>query len=272
MLAVSLVAAISVVISGLGAAPATAAGVDAALVPARTQITVINIDGQLSSTPGGAAPVGALSLSKLYLGYWVLQHGAPEDKLQVREMIRVSHDGIATELDRRYPEAIPTVINQFGLSGTKYTGFWGGTTTTTNDVARFVSSIRFDPIAQPMLDGMRNAAPIAGDGYPQNFGTARLSGIEGTKFGWADAQNEHATVSIGTDFVVAAHTFGSAQEHTDDVVRSVHTIPFVGAMPATVDSAELRDRLQCVQPQELLDMIPDGMALPREVVDAVPVC
>ena len=270
----ALVTAVGILISsGIVAQPAHAAGVDSTLVPPRTQITVINTDGQLSSTPGGAAPVAALSLSKLYLGHWVLHHGAPEDKLRVYEMIRVSHDGIASDLDRKYPRAIPAVASQFGLSGTTYSGYWGSSRTTTNDVARFVSAIRFDPISQPIMDGMRQAAPVGADGYPQNFGTARLSGVEGTKFGWADAHNQHATVSIGMGFVVAAHTVGSAGQHTEDVTRSVQTTPFIGSgSPVAADGAQLREKLHCVQPQELVNAIPDNVVVPGEIMQAIPVC
>lgn len=269
---VALITAVGVTLGvGLGTQPANAAGVDSAVVPPRTQITVVNLDGQQSSTPGGSKQVSGLSLSKLYLAHWVLYHGAPEDKLLVHEMIRVSHDGIATELDRKYPQAIPKVVSQFGLSGTTYSGHWGGTRTTTNDVARFVSAIRFDPISQPIMEGMRQAAPTGADGYPQNFGTARLAGIEGTKFGWADAHDQHATVSIGAGFVVAAHTYGSAEQHTEDVLKSVQTIPFVGPA-AKSDSAQLREKLSCVQPQELVNAIPDGITVPEEIMNAMAVC
>lgn len=66
---------------------------------------------------------------------------------------------------------------------------------------------------------MRNAAPIAADGYRQNFGTATLPGMEGTKFGWADNRNIHASVSFGHGFTVAANTYGNAGDHTADVQR-----------------------------------------------------
>lgn len=96
---------------------------------------------------------------KLYLGYWVLQHGAPADKARVENMIRFSEDGTATDLDRRYPQAIPEVIGQFVLHETHYPGFWGNTTTSTEDLSRFTSAIVGDPLATPIINGMRTASP-----------------------------------------------------------------------------------------------------------------
>ncbi len=40
--------------------------------------------------------VGGIGAVKLYLAYWVLQHGAPADKARVENMIRFSEDGTAT--------------------------------------------------------------------------------------------------------------------------------------------------------------------------------
>jgi len=58
---------------------------------------------------------------------------------------------------------------------------------------------------------MTQAAPVAADGYPQDFGTATLPGVTGTKFGWSDDPTSiHASASIGPDLVVSAHTWGTA--------------------------------------------------------------
>lgn len=269
---VALIAAVGVTLGGATGVPsAHAAGVNGAATPPRTHITVINFDGQQSSAPGGDEPVKALSLAKLYLGHWVLYHGAVEDKLRVYEMIRVSHDGIAAELDRKYPQAIPEVASLFGLKGTTYPGYWGGTRTTTNDIARFVSAVRFDPIAQPLMEGMRQAAPTGADGYPQNFGTARLGNIEGTKFGWADSRDQHATVSIGVGFVVAAHTYGSAEEHTEDVLNHVYTTADIAPIVDS-GSGQLPEKLSCIPQEDLVNVMPDGIAVPEDILNAVPLC
>lgn len=166
--------------------PAAAATVDVAAAPARTQIIMMKDNGEVIETPGAHESRASLSIVKLYLGHWVLQHGAPEDKALVYEMIRSSHDGIASNLDRKYRQAIPDTIGRFRLAETNYRGRWGDTTTSVHDMAAFVRAVRTDPAARPLIDGMRNPAAVAADGYPQNFGTATLPGIEGTKFGWSD--------------------------------------------------------------------------------------
>lgn len=103
ILAIAAAVAVSV---GPAAAPAASAQ-DLGAVPGRTQVAIQYTDGTRAGTANAHESRPALSLSKLYLGYWVLKYGAPEDKAQVFEMIRVSHDGIASNLDARYPQAIP---------------------------------------------------------------------------------------------------------------------------------------------------------------------
>lgn len=200
---------------------AAAISLDPSKVPSRTQITLRTSGGGVVSTPNANESRPALSLSKLYLGYWVLKYGAPQDKARVEEMIRVSHDGIANDLDRKYPQAIPGVIREFGLRNTHYNGYWGATTTSTNDVSRFTQRIYGDPVAAPIFRGMNNAAPVAADGYRQDFGTARIPGVVGTKFGWSNNRQINASVSTGRGFVIAANTYGPASTHTRDVLGAV---------------------------------------------------
>ena len=255
--------------------PATAATVDVAAAPARTQIIMMKDNGEVIETPGAHESRASLSIVKLYLGYWVLQHGAPEDKALVYEMIRSSHDGIASNLDRKYRQAIPDTIGRFRR------GRWGDTTTSVHDMAAFVRAVRTDPAARPLIDGMRNPAAVAADGYPQNFGTATLPGIEGTKFGWSDKRDVHATVSFGPGFVVAAHTFGSAQVHTDDVRRAVHTdglvagaqqIQIGGVTIPVASGAELKARTRCTKTEQFWQGVPDTVLVPRYVLDVIPAC
>lgn len=259
--------------------PAAAATVAAA--PARTQIIMMKDNGEVIETPGAHESRASLSIVKLYLGYWVLQHGAPEDKALVYEMIRSSHDGIASNLDRKYRQAIPDTIGRFRLTETNYRGRWGDTTTSVHDMAAFVRAVRTDPAARPLIDGMRNPAAVAADGYPQNFGTATLPGIEGTKFGWSDKRDVHATVSFGPGFVVAAHTFGSAQVHTDDVRRAVHTdglvagaqqIQIGGVTIPVASGAELKARTRCTKTEQFWQGVPDTVLVPRYVLDVIPAC
>lgn len=261
--------------------PAAAATVDVAAAPARTQIIMMKDNGEVIETPGAHESRASLSIVKLYLGHWVLQHGAPEDKALVYEMIRSSHDGIASNLDRKYRQAIPDTIGRFRLAETNYPGRWGDTTTSVHDMAAFVRAVRTDPAARPLIDGMRNPAAVAADGYPQNFGTATLPGIEGTKFGWSDKRDVHATVSFGPGFVVAAHTFGSAQVHTDDVRRAVHTdglvagaqqIQIGGVTIPVASGAELKARTRCTKTEQFWQGVPDTVLVPRYVLDVIPAC
>ena len=261
--------------------PAAAATVDVAAAPARTQIIMMKDNGEVIETPGAHESRASLSIVKLYLGHWVLQHGASEDKALVYEMIRSSHDGIASNLDRKYRQAIPDTIGRFRLAETNYRGRWGDTTTSVHDMAAFVRAVRTDPAARPLIDGMRNPAAVAADGYPQNFGTATLPGIEGTKFGWSDKRDVHATVSFGPGFVVAAHTFGSAQVHTDDVRRAVHTdgpvagtqqIQIGGVTIPVASGAELKARTRCTKTEQFWQGVPDTVLVPRYVLDVIPAC
>lgn len=183
---------------------AQAVSLDPQSVPDRTQITVRHDSGATVSTANSHESRPALSLSKLYLGYWVLKYGSAADKAQVENMIRYSDDNVASDLDRRYPQAIPSIIQEFGLSETHYTGYWGTTQTSTEDIARFTAEIQHDPIAAPIFAGMATAAPVAADGYRQDFGTDHIPGVWGTKFGWSDDRTIHASVSTGHGFTVAA--------------------------------------------------------------------
>lgn len=203
-------------------------------VPARTQVAIVYDDGHVVGTGNADEQRPALSLAKLYLGYWVLYNGSDADKGRVYEMIRVSHDGIATQLDSRYPAAIGSVISQFGLSHTYYPGYWGSTMTSASDVARFVKEIRNDPVAAPLINGMRDAAPVANDGYPQNYGTSHTPGAQGTKFGWSDNRGINATVTFGPGWVIAANTYGSAGTLTADVagIDPAQWAPAAPAVPS----------------------------------------
>ena len=91
---------------------AQAVTLDPHAVPARTQITVRHDSGATVSTANAHESRPALSLSKLYLGYWVLKYGAPADKARVEHMIRVSDDNVATDgspLPAGHPQYHPRV-------------------------------------------------------------------------------------------------------------------------------------------------------------------
>lgn len=222
---------------GLAAPAQAATTLNPSGVPDRTSITLRYGNGATVATPNSHQSRPALSLSKLYLGYWVSRNGAQEDKARVENMIRYSEDGTASYLDRKYPQAIPSVIGQFGLTETRHNGYWGNTTTSTQDMARFLSTVRGDPAAAPLFRGMETAAPIAADGYRQDYGTARIPGVTGTKFGWSDDRASlHATASTGNGFVIAAQTSGPAAQLTADVLGAVRVTPSAPGAPAAPGS------------------------------------
>ena len=205
-----------VVLAG-GLAPAQAQPTIPA--PTRTAISIDHTPTRLHlGTANEHESRPALSLIKLYLADWVLSHGAPEDAADALALIRTSDDAAATRLHARYPGAIAATAAYYGLHSTHAAAHWGNSTTSTFDVNRFlVAKMTTDPDS-PVLQAMREVAPVAADGYPQDFGTATLPMIEGTKFGWSDDRTSiHATASIGPGLVVSAHTYGTAAEHTRDI-------------------------------------------------------
>lgn len=260
----------------VGLAVGLAGGLAGGLAPAAASTAIVFEDGRHAGSPDAFAPRPALSLSKLYLGYWVLQHGAPADKARVEHMIRVSDDGLASEFDARYPNAIDDVARQFGLTATSRNGYWGNSTTSAYDVARFIQTVRRDPVAAPIILGMRNAAPIAADGFPQDFGTSRLPGAQGTKFGWADNPNSATgSVSFGDRWTAAALTNGGPQANTDEALRNIQVPPPAPGVPgapltlpfgsSVVPAAPLRDVIAQIVPglpPHILAMIPADWLVP----------
>lgn len=258
-------------------------------VPDRTQLTLQFPTGDRIATANADESRPALSLSKLYLGHWVLHHGAAGDKAQVEEMIRVSDDGIATTLENKYPNAIPDTIAWFGLHQTHHNGYWGNTTTSTNDVTHFLTEIRHDPVAAPLIRGMENASPVAADGYAQDYGTSRIPGAQGTKFGWSNDRSINATASLGPGWTVAANTYGPAAANTADVLGAITGAPVTPGPAGTgspgthelnlgsvtvpaLTGAAVKDKVACLDPHNLRQAIPDDVLVPTAVTDAVPGC
>lgn len=184
----------------------------------RTDLVVYHSDGHWTGSPNALETRPALSLAKLYLGYYVLANGTPEEKGKVLRMIQVSDDLLAVELDAEYPDAINKVAEEFELDDTYSRGYWGKSGTSPYDLAKFVTLILDDPVAEPLVRGMANHAPFARDGFKQDFGTDQLDGAIGSKFGWADdRESAFGSVTFGPDWVAAAMSYGDVDEHTDDV-------------------------------------------------------
>ncbi|MEX3504777.1 hypothetical protein [Corynebacterium sp. LK2510] len=253
-----------------GAAPAHAMDVTAGYSGGRTAVAVYHPGGGWSGSPNAREPRPALSLSKLYLGYWVLHHAAPEDKARVEQMIRTSDDAIASLLDAHHPHAIDQVARDFGLTSTRRGGHWGLSSTSAYDVAKFLNDIRTDPVAWPLLNGMRTAAPVAADGFAQNYGTSHLPGAQGTKFGWSDDRvSLTASASFGPDWTAAALTHGDVAANTADTLGAISP-GLTGGPGAATSSAgpvelpliSLRDALRPYFPPAQLEQIPATIMVP----------
>jgi len=189
--------------------------------PTRTQISFAPLSGARTGTANEHESRTAMSIIKLYLAEYVVRHGDPADRDAAVEMIRSSHDGIAERLASKYPGAIAATIAEFGLVDSYASGYWGTATTSTYDMVTYLDTkIRTDP-GSPVLAAMSSANDRAADGTAQNFGTARLPGVVGTKWGWTDDRSSaHASASFGPDFVVAASTYGSAEQLSSDVTAA----------------------------------------------------
>ncbi|MBL1074528.1 hypothetical protein JK358_08975 [Nocardia sp. 2] len=209
----------------LGAGPAAGEIVDPAEVPSRTSISLRStVPGVRWGTANETESRGGLSISKLYLADYALRHGdgSAQDRDLGERMIRYSDDGAAEAMAAKYPYAIDAVAQEYGLTATTGAGGWGMSSTSTADVADFLAvKQRSDPDS-PLLLWMANPGEVAADGTRQDWGTARLPGVTGSKWGWSDmGVPEVASASVGPGFTVSAHTYGTAEEQTQDVLAVV---------------------------------------------------
>nr|WP_235840668.1 hypothetical protein [Corynebacterium liangguodongii] len=163
-----------------------------------------------------------LSLVKLYIADYVFDHGTPADQARAYTMLQTSDDAIAASLYAAYPDSIALTARKYGLGDTHAADHWGNSTTSTYDAVAFLEARKRDHgLGDPILSALASASPVAADGYRQDYGTAVLPGVIGTKWGWSDDRASlHASASFGTDFSVAAHTFGPASQLTADVIAA----------------------------------------------------
>lgn len=166
-------------------------------------------------------PRYALSLIKLYIATYVLEHGSFEDKYLALDMIADSSDESAAQLFEKYPRSIDSIAKEYGLESTSAGEDWGHSMTSTYDVVRFIVQLMEDDPTHPVLVAMSHADAVSADGYEQNYGTAKLSDVVGSKWGWSDSKDRHSSVSFGENFVVAASIEGSAQELTSYVRKEI---------------------------------------------------
>lgn len=238
------------------AAPAPEPG--GVTAPARTSISL--------STPIGEVGTGnrhesrpALSEVKLLMADWVLTRGdgSAHDRWLCERMIRASDDAAAQELWNKYgPVTVSSPAAHYGLTATRPGPTWGTSRTSAADLTRFLDAKRTHDPGSPILHWMRTAEPVAADGTHQNWGTSRLSGVEGTKWGWSDhGPSVVASASFGRDFSIAAITYGTPADQNVDLAGALVDVP---AQPMLVTgSVEVP--------------LPAGIEAPREVADHLPV-
>ena len=155
----------------------------------------------------------ALSLIKLYIATYVMEKGEYEDKYEALDMIASSSDKSAEDLFEKYPESIDTIADEFKLESTKAGEKWGYSQTSTYDVASFISQLIERDETHPVLVAMAHADPISEDGCRQDYGTAKLSNVVGSKWGWSNDKSINSSVSFGENFVAAASINGLSLIH-----------------------------------------------------------
>lgn len=212
----------------LCAAPVATAQVqppDPASVPPRTAISVrTSVPGVRWGTANENEVRSGLSVAKLYLVDYALRHGdgSASDRELAERMIRSSDDMAADTMAAKYPGAVDAIAEEYHLTSTRGGEGWGAAATSTSDIADFLDmKIRTEPDS-PILAWMADPAEKAADGTVQDWGTARLPSVVGTKWGWSDfGESEVASASYGPGFTVAAHTRGTSADQTTDVVDAV---------------------------------------------------
>lgn len=197
-------------------------------VPPRTAISLRTTTGISWGTPNEHESRSALSLAKLFIADYALRHGdgSATDRDLAERMIRYSDDGAASQLEARYPQAITEIAAEYQLSRTRPAGTdWGAVASSTADVTEFLAATLRTHPDSPLLEWMAQAGATAADGTEQDWGTARLPWVTGTKWGWSDfGESEVASTSYGPGFAVTAHTRGTAAEQTADVLDALPLI------------------------------------------------
>lgn len=185
-----------------------------------SQLSYINLrTGKRMGTATERYARPALSLAKLYIADYVLDHGNMEEQYAALEMIASSNDETAQVLYDAYPEAIDETAIKYNLLSTRSGEDWGYSVTSTYDVVEFLTALIKEDPTHPILVAMARATPYAHDGYAQDYGTAIIPGALGTKWGWSNDLALNSSATFGEDFVVAAAVTGSA----DDLSALVRT-------------------------------------------------
>ncbi|MFP7366548.1 hypothetical protein SFC07_12370 [Corynebacterium callunae] len=190
-----------------------------------SQVTYLSLDSDFhtgTSTERFARP--ALSLSKLYIADYVMEHGTAAEQSLAVEMISTSSNAAAQLLYEKYPESIDGTADKYGLLSTRGAERWGYAMTSTYDLTKFLAEVIKKDKNSKILQAMKNSTEVAADGYPQDWGTVTLPGVEGTKWGWSDDLMLHSSISFGEDFVVAAAVTGSKEDLTELVQNQLDEV------------------------------------------------
>lgn len=183
-------------------------------VNSRTTIAIIHYNGATSLTPNAREARPGLSIVKMYMADYVLRYRKPSsrDRVLLERMIRLSDDGAASEINRKYPGAINAIAREYGLTSTKGQPHWGNSASSAYDAAKFLHRLRKNHPGSSVLRWMQQAAPVAADGTRQNWGTSHLPRVQGTKWGWSDYGRKNvASASFGDNYTAAAFTWGMVE-------------------------------------------------------------
>lgn len=166
-------------------------------------------------------PFPTASLVKLFIAEDVLHRVRtgrldlrPGDRRLLQRMISSSDDPAASALWVRYDgeRMVRAVARRYGLTGTAppdVPGQWGQTTTTAQDLARFLT--RLPVVAHPddaatLLDWMRAVTLTAADGFDQRYGLFGAGEDAAVKQGWmccVDGERHvHSVGVVGRTVVV----------------------------------------------------------------------
>lgn len=209
-------------------------------VPSRTAL-VLDCAGTRIATPNAAESRTGLSEVKLYIVDYAMRRGdgSAGDRDLAAAMIISSDDYAASQLDSKYPSAIDDIATEYGLTSTTRGSFWGDSYTSAADLVTFLEGVEARHPDSPIPGWMAASTPVASDGTVQNWGTAQLVGVQGTKWGWADdISTAVASASIGQGFSVAAITLGGPDEQNEDVQAALGGVDLTQARATAPASPE----------------------------------
>ncbi|WP_063712969.1 hypothetical protein [Nocardia jiangxiensis] len=204
---------------------ATPTSMDMPGVPGRTSISLrVDFLNLQLGTANDTESRSGLSLVKLYMADYALRHGdgSAQDRQLTERMIRYSDDSAADASAAKYPNAVDAEAAEYGLPATHSGPTWGQSSTSTADITKFLDRKMTTDPGSPVLAWMATASPVAADGTAQNWGTARLPGVIGNKWGWSDyGPQQVGSASFGPGFTISAQTDGSPADQTADVVSGL---------------------------------------------------